>query len=80
MLPNVLGALIIGLPLLLLVAILLRRQPGAIRGFAVAMILIGTGYLIATGAAGDIGRSVLGAARDASQAGKAGAPAPAPAK
>lgn len=83
MLPIVVGAVVLALPQFLLVAYLLRNFPSAIRSFAVAMIMLGVGYLISTGAAGDIGRSLLGTARDASTAVKAPAqPAPvlAPAK
>lgn len=85
MLPMIVGALTIGLPLVLLAAVVLRRQPSAIRGFVVALVLVGTGYLMATGAAGDIGRAVLGLSRDSLQtvrerAQPTTAPAPAPAK
>lgn len=78
MLANLVGALAIGLPLLLLAAFLLRRQPRPIRAFAVALVLVGTGYLLATGAAADIGRLILGTPRDAAPATKP-APAAAPA-
>ena len=77
MIANIVGALVFGLPLVLLAAYLLRRQPSAIRAFAVALILVGTGYLMATGAAADIGRLLLGSARDAAQTIKT-PPAPAP--
>lgn len=77
---NIVGALVIGIPLVVLAAVLLRRQPSAIRGFAVALILVGIGYLMATGAAGDIGRSVLGLSRDSLETVKERAqPTPAPA-
>lgn len=71
------GALILALPLLLIAWIALRRQR-AVRMFAAALILVGTGYLMATGATDDIGRSVLGLVRDMSLQGH-GTTAPAPA-
>jgi len=49
------GALIVALPLILLAwATLRRRLP--VLWFAVALILVGTGYLAATGATDDIAR------------------------
>lgn len=53
------GALIMAIPLLLIAWIALRRQP-AVRLFATAMILVGIGYLMATGATDDIAHLVLG--------------------
>jgi hypothetical protein len=48
------GALILGVPLILIARMLLRRQPRAIFLFAVALILVGLGYLAATGDTDDI--------------------------
>ena len=54
------GGLILAIPLLLIAWVALRRQR-AVRMFAVALILVGTGYLMATGATDDIANFVLGA-------------------
>ena len=53
------GALILAIPLLAIAWIALRRQ-WPVRLFAVAMILVGVGYLMATGATDDIANLVLG--------------------
>jgi hypothetical protein len=53
------GAAIVGIPLILVAWVLLRRQARAIFYFAVALILVGLGYLAATGATDDIARRVL---------------------
>ncbi|MGD9670408.1 MAG: hypothetical protein AB7U75_15430 [Hyphomicrobiaceae bacterium] len=53
------GALILAIPLMLIAWIALRRQR-PVRLFAVAMILVGIGYLMATGATDDIAHLVLG--------------------
>lgn len=76
---NIAGALALGIPLLLVAWIALRRHR-AVFLFSVALIVVGLGYLSATGATTDIGRTVLGFARDLSLRGdKSGAPAgPAP--
>ena len=55
----VVGAIIIGLPALALAWATLWNRHRPIFGFAAAMIVIGVGYLVATGAAGDIGRVLL---------------------
>lgn len=57
--PNLAGALILGLPLLILMTILLRRQPRAVRWFAFALIVVGVGYLMSTGATDDIARYLI---------------------
>lgn len=54
------GAVVLGLPLLLIAWITLRRQRPVFL-FAVALLLVGLGYLMATGATDDIGHMVLGA-------------------
>jgi hypothetical protein len=53
------GAAIIGVPLILLVCAGLRRQPRPVFWFALALILVGLGYLMATGATDDIARSIV---------------------
>lgn len=57
--PNAAGALILGLPLLLIATLLLRHQPRPIRWFALALIVVGVGYLMATGATDDIARALI---------------------
>jgi hypothetical protein len=66
------GLLALAVPLFGVGFLMLRRQAGIFRMF-VAMLLIGLGYLAATGALGDIGRKVLGR-------GDGSLPAPMPAK
>jgi dipeptide/tripeptide permease len=53
------GAVILGVPLIVVAWVLLRRQPRPIFWFALALILVGLGYLIATGATDDIARSIV---------------------
>ncbi len=53
------GALILAIPLLLIAWIALRRHR-PVQLFATAMILVGVGYLMATGATDDIAHLVLG--------------------
>lgn len=62
------GALVIGIPLLVLAWVFLHRQRPVFY-FAVALILVGLGYQLTTGASEDIGRAVLGLARDVSMKG-----------
>ena len=53
------GAIILGVPLLILELAVLRRQPRPILLFAIVLLLVGLGYLMAVGATGDIARAVL---------------------
>ena len=53
------GAVILGVPLIVLAWAALWRQPRAVFWFAFALILVGLGYLTATGAADDIARSLM---------------------
>jgi hypothetical protein len=55
------GALIVGVPLLVVAWVALRRQPRPLFVFALALIGVGLGYLAATGATDDIANRVLGA-------------------
>ena len=52
------GAVILGVPLIGLAWAALRRQPRPIFWFALALILVGLGYLMDTGATDDIARSI----------------------
>ena len=55
----IVGALALGVPLFAVGYFMLRRNAGIFRMF-VAMLLIGIGYLTATGAISDIGRAIMG--------------------
>jgi hypothetical protein len=57
--PDSLGGFILGVPALLIAYFALWNRQRAVFFFAVALILVGVGYLVATGAAADIGRLVL---------------------
>jgi hypothetical protein len=52
------GAAILGVPLIVLAWLLLRRRARAIFYFALALIVVAVGYLAATGATDDIARGV----------------------
>jgi dipeptide/tripeptide permease len=53
------GAVILGVPLIVLAWAALWRRQRPVFWFALALILVGLGYLIATGATDDIARSVV---------------------
>jgi hypothetical protein len=53
------GALILGIPLILVAYVVLWRRQRAVFWFAIALILVGLGYLMATGATDDIARSLM---------------------
>ncbi len=53
------GALIIAIPLILIAWALLWRRARPVFWFALALIVVGTGYLIATGATDDILRRMV---------------------
>lgn len=57
--PNIAGAVILGLPLVIVAWLLLRRQPRPVFWFALALIAVALGYLMATGAAGDIANRLI---------------------
>ena len=57
--PDSLGGFILGVPALLIAYFALWRRQRAVFFFAVALILVGVGYLVATGAAADIARLVM---------------------
>jgi dipeptide/tripeptide permease len=52
------GAIILGVPLIVLALVGLRRQPRPVFWFALVLIVVGLGYLMATGATDDIARSI----------------------
>jgi hypothetical protein len=53
---NVSGALMVGLPLMLVAYALLWQRLRSVFWFALALIAVATGYLMATGATDDIAR------------------------
>jgi len=59
--PDTVGGLIVGIPALLIAYLALWRRQRAVFFFAAALILVGVGYLVATGAAGDIAKLFRGA-------------------
>lgn len=71
---SLLGTAVIGLPAYVIAWLFLRKQPRAIFLFALALLLVGLGYLIATGATADIGKRAM-----AMISGPAKAPVTAPA-
>lgn len=56
--PYVIGALALGVPALLVAWWLLWRRMRPVFWFVAALVLVGLGYLVATGAADDIGRKI----------------------
>lgn len=70
------GLLALGAPLFAVGYLMLRRNRGVFRMY-VAMLLIGLGYLTATGALTDIGRTLMGAEGEVMPV---EAPVPAPAE
>lgn len=60
MTPEIIGALIVGLPAILIAALLFWRRLRPVFWFASALIVVGVGYLVATGATADIAHAVLG--------------------
>lgn len=58
--PTVLGALIVGVPAVIVAWLVLFNRARPVFWFAVALILVGLGYLAATGALVDIADAVLG--------------------
>lgn len=56
--PKIAGAIILGVPLIVLAWAVLWRRQRLVFFFALALILVGLGYLAATGATDDIARRV----------------------
>lgn len=54
------GAALVAVPLLLVAWAMLWRRSRPVFWFALALIVVGTGYLAATGATDDIARAFLG--------------------
>ena len=53
------GALVLGVPLIVLAWAALWRRQRPVFWFALALILVGLGYLMATGATDDIARGIV---------------------
>lgn len=56
---SIVGATLLLLPGWLVLFLALRKQHKAIRRFGLALLVVGIGYLVATGAAASIGAGVL---------------------
>ena len=54
------GALILGVPLVAVAWVALRRQPRAVFVFALALIVVALGYLALGGATDDIATKLIG--------------------
>jgi dipeptide/tripeptide permease len=59
MAPELLGALIVGVPAMLVAYLALWRRQRPVFWFALALIVVGVGYLAATGATADIGNFIV---------------------
>ena len=57
--PKIIGAIIVGIPAIVLAWGFLRRRNRAVFWFALTLIALGTGYLAATGATDDIANRVV---------------------
>ncbi len=60
MTPELVGAVIIGLPAVVIAILLFWRRLRPVFWFALALIMVGVGYLVTTGATADIANLVLG--------------------
>jgi hypothetical protein len=60
--PLLAGALIVGLPALLIAYVALWRRHRSVFWFALALIVVGLGYLASSGALADIANMFLGGA------------------
>jgi len=58
--PDLLGGLIVGVPAIIVAYFALWRRQRPVFWFAVALILVGIGYLVAVGTTADIANLVLG--------------------
>lgn len=57
--PKLVGAIILGIPLVIVAWVILRRQSRAVFWFAIALIAVALGYLMATGATDDIANRLI---------------------
>ncbi len=58
--PEIIGALIVGLPALLIAVVLFWNRLRPVFWFVLALIVVGVGYLASTGATADIAQYVMG--------------------
>lgn len=58
--PDVIGALIVIVPAVIIAKLALLKQPRAVYYFSLALIAVGVGYLASTGALTEIGNAVTG--------------------
>ena len=58
--PTVVGGIIVGLPALVIAILLFWRRLRPVFWFALALIVVGIGYLASTGALADIANLVMG--------------------
>jgi hypothetical protein len=58
--PSIMGALIAGIPAVIVAYLVLWRRAAPVFWFALALIIVGLGYLAATGATADIAKFFLG--------------------
>ncbi len=57
---DIIGAIIVALPAVVLAIFLFWRHLRPVFWFALALIVVGVGYLVSTGATADIGHLVMG--------------------
>jgi hypothetical protein len=62
MLPIIVGGLVVGLPAILIAYVVLWRRHRAVFWFALALVVVGLGYLASSGALADIANMILGGA------------------
>jgi hypothetical protein len=60
MTPTILGAFIVALPAVVLAVLLFWRNLRPVFWFVLALIAVGVGYLVSTGATADIAHIILG--------------------
>ncbi len=56
---SLIGTAVLAVPAYVVLWLALRRQPPAIFRFGLALLAVGLGYLIATGATADVGQRVM---------------------
>ncbi len=67
--PSIIGALIAGIPAIIIAYLVLWHRATPVFWFALALIVVGLGYLAATGATADIAHFFLGPSKASSSAG-----------
>ena len=77
---SLIGTAVLALPAYVAMWVALHRQPAAIFRFGLALLAVGLGYLIVTGATTDIGKRTLSLVQGANVVKPAPAPPAAPAR